>query len=267
MLELRRPDECIECGSALPAGSLGWWDASSRTVTCPRCQEMAVEGSFSAARSRELNRGQPGASVAREYRRRRRNREVRTREAHPHIGGLLLALRGAPQHERAFHSGEIGEIEVAATLERRTADGPAIILHDRRMPGGHGNIDHLAIAPTGVFVIDAKSIRGKVRAANPLFSPPRLLVDGRDRTKLIDGADRQVAVVRRALAACGHDVPVQGVLCFTNADLPLLGTLSMRGHLLIYCRTLARRLNADGPLQTPAIDAIARDLANALPPA
>ncbi len=38
------------------------------------------------------------------------------------------------------------------------------------MPGGHGNIDHLAVAPTGVFVIDAKDIKGKVRVANPLFA-------------------------------------------------------------------------------------------------
>jgi hypothetical protein len=207
--------------------------------------------------------------VAREYRRRRDKREARIRAAHPWIGGLLLALGRAPQREAAFHQGELGETEVAAYLERHLEHGPAILLHDRRMPRGHGNIDHLAIAPTGVYVIDAKNLHGKVRIANPLFGSAKLLVNGRNRTKLVDGLDRQVRVVRDALATSAHpDVPLWGVLCFTSsADLPLLGQLKMREHVMLHRRTLAKRLGKTGPLQTPAIDALARALAAALPPA
>jgi hypothetical protein len=216
----------------------------------------------------KLDRGQPGASVAREHRRRKTMREVRTREAHPWIGGLLLALRNSPRHESAFHRGELGEQAVAAYLEKRTARGSTVLLHDRHMPGGYGNIDHLAIAPSGVFVIDAKNIKGKVRVANPLFRAAKLMVRGRDRTKLIDGLDRQIHAVRRALTASGHPgVPVQGVLCFVSADLPLFGTLNMRGHCLLNRRALARRLNKNGPLQPPTIDLIAHALAAALPSA
>ncbi len=136
------------------------------------------------------------------------------------------------------------------------------------MPGGYGNIDHLVIAPTGVFVVDAKDIKGKVRVENPLFGTARLMISGRNRTKLIDGLDRQVAAVRHALAGYGHaDVPVHGVLCFTKADLPLLGTLKMHGHLLIHRRALIKRLNASGPLGSSVIDTLARTIAGALPPA
>jgi len=67
----------------------------------------------------------------------------------PLIGGLLLAIGGAPAHETAWATGGSGEQSVGRGLERRTANGPAILLHDRRMPGGYGNIDHLAIAPRG----------------------------------------------------------------------------------------------------------------------
>jgi Nuclease-related domain len=217
----------------------------------------------------ELDRGRPGASAAREHQRRKSNREARTRKAHPRIGRLLLALRGTPQHESAFHVGERGEQAVAASLKQRTAHGPTIILNDRRMPGGRGNIDHLAITATGVFVIDAKNIKGKVHVAKPLFGAAKLRITGRDRTKLIDGLDRQVSAVRDALEANSHaGVPVQGVLCFTAAaELPLLGTLKMRGHLLLHSKALAKRLNTSGPLQPPAIDALARSLAAALPSA
>jgi hypothetical protein len=85
---------------------------------------------------------------------------------------------------------------------------------------------------------------------------------------LIDGLDRQVTAVRDALDRAGHvDVPIQGVLCFTNADLPLLRTLRMRGHVLLYRRALAARLNADGELDSDEIEAIAHRLAHELPPA
>ena len=151
------------------------------------------------------------------------------RNAHPHVGRLLLWLTDAPQHEVAFKTGEFGEIAVAESLERRTAEGPAVILHDRRMPPGRGNIDHVAIAPTGVFVIDAKAHSGNVRIDSPLFGSAKLRIAGRDSTKLIDGLDRQVAAVRDALARAGHpDVTVQRVLCFTAPDLTLLRTLKMR---------------------------------------
>jgi hypothetical protein len=193
-------------------------------------------------------------------------REARTRAAHPWIGDLLLTLRGAPAHEKAFRTGELGEGAVAESLEKRTADGPAIILHDRRMPSGHGNIDHLAVAPAGVFVIDAKAHKGSVKVIRPLFGAAKLTIAGRNHTKLLDGLDRQVEAVRAALDG-DSDIPVQGVLCFTNADLPLLGTPKMRNHLLLYRKALAKRLNADGPLSPEVIDELARRLAVALPPA
>jgi hypothetical protein len=86
-------------------------------------------------------------------------------------------------------------------------------------------------------------------------------------TAQIDGLDRQVAAVREALTTIGVDALIQGVLCFTQADLPLLGTLTMRGHLLLYRKALAKRISADGPLKPVAIDELARSLANQFPTA
>lgn len=268
VLKLRWPTKCIACSSSLAAGTRAWWDAQERSVTCMTCRTAALQPAVADRPCGRLERGQPGASATRVHRHRRSNREARTRMDHPLIGGLLLALRDEPQHESAWRQGALGERAIASYLDRRTANGPAIVLYDRRMPGSRANVDVLAIAPTGVYVIDAKAIKGKVRVAKPLFSAERLLIEGRNRTKLIDSLERQISAVRDALSAARHpDVPVLGVLCFTKADFPLLGTLEIRGHRLHHRRALAKRLNRKGTLTPAAIDALAGELAAALPPA
>ena len=265
-LSLRRPDTCAVCARNLAAGDTAWWDSAAKTATCPSCHGAGRAATDADAPA--LDRGHAGASAEREYERRKTNRETRIREAHPRTGGLLLWLLDAPQNETAWKIGEAGEVAVGASLEQRTAEGPAVILHDRRMPRSRANIDHIAIAPTGVYVIDAKAHTGNVKIDTPLFGAAKLRIAGRDRTKLIDGLDRQVAAVREALKHDAHDdVPVQGVLCFTNADLPVMRTLKMRGHLLLYRKALARRLNSGGPLEAAAIEAIARGVAAHLPAA
>jgi hypothetical protein len=267
-LKLRRPDLCVKCGDALAAGTPAWWDSSARTVTCARCCDCSSSAPLPVSEPlAELECGQPGASLVREYERRKRNREQRTRAAHPYLGGLLLALQGAPQNELAFSQGAAGERAVAEALEQRTAARGVITLNNRRMPGGRGDIDHIAISPSGVYIVDTKNVKGKVEIRAPLFSSPKLLIGGRDRTHYIDGLDRQTAAVRAALDGQGrHEIRIQAALCFTKADLPLLMTQKFRGHLLLYRRALAKRLNAKGPLSPTTIEEIARCLATALPP-
>ena len=248
------------------AGAKAWWDPQAKTVICSVCRpgtSVPPPGTVP-----ELENGQAGASADREHRRRRESREARVREAHPRLGGFLLALSSTPQHETAFARGAEGERKVAAGLERRISEGTVILLHDRRMPGGRGNIDHLAVAPSGVYVIDAKAHKGKVRIVRPLLGDEKLLIAGRDWSRLLDGLDRQVVAVRQVLeGVSGADAPVQGVLCFTNADLPWLRTAKMRGHLLMYGRALAKKLNSDGPLTAESVKSVARTLAAALPSA
>jgi hypothetical protein len=268
MLKLRRADVCVACSRDLVAGSRAWWDGDARTVTCAACYVTPGEPEGEPAPLPELDRGVAAASVAREHQRRKLARDGEVTEARSVIAHALAARR-APQGEKAFQKGEQGELAVAAYLERRTEKAPTIVLHDRRMPRGHGNIDHLAVAPAGVFVIDAKRYRGKVGAADRGFRGERLLVNGRDRTKIVDGLDRQVKVVREALSALGQgEVPVQGVLCFVKRNFAIgAGKQTIRGHLLLRPRPLARCLTAKGPLDAEAIAGVARALAAVLPSA
>ena len=63
------------------------------------------------------------------------------------------------------------------------------------------------------------------------------------------------------------DVPVHGALCFVDADLPLLGTLSFGGYPLLYPKPLAKRINRPGPVSSDQVHAVGTELARRLPSA
>jgi hypothetical protein len=64
----------------------------------------------------------------------------------------------------AWRRGAQGERKTARLLARLEPDGWTV-LHDLAVPGSRANIDHLAIGPPGVFVIDSKQYRGRLRQA------------------------------------------------------------------------------------------------------
>ncbi|MFI5427510.1 nuclease-related domain-containing protein [Aeromicrobium sp. UC242_57] len=98
------------------------------------------------------------------------------------------------------------------------------VLHDRRVPGSRANIDHLAVTRTGIYVIDAKRYAGhpRLKVQGGLLRPrtEKLFVGNRDCTKLVDSILKQRTVVTEAI---GGGVPVHGVMCFIEADWPLIG--------------------------------------------
>jgi Nuclease-related domain len=217
-------------------------------------------------RDPDLDLGTAGASARREGERRRAARERRVRERHPRVGGLLLALGGEPVHEQVWERGARGEERLAASLAKRCQNG-VLVLHDRRMPGGRANIDHLAVAPSGVWVIDAKRYRGRVAVSAPLFGRAKLMIAGRAKSALADGLAKQVDAVRACVNEHRNDVPVHGAMCFIDGDLPILRTLTFQGWPLLHLKALAKRLNATGLLDATSIRDLASSLAQHLPPA
>lgn len=212
--------------------------------------------------------GTPGASARREFERRKAGRERRVREAHPRIGGLLHALTDEPQSTTAWNTGAIGEEQLGQRLNELASDRLRV-LHDRRVPGSRANIDHLAVTPTGIFVIYAKRYAGRPRlkVEGGLLRPrtEKLVVGSRGCTKLVDGVLQQVEVVKDQI---GGYVPVRAVLCFVGADWPLIGgSFATRGVMVLWPRKLYPVLAAEGSMTIEAIERTHRDLAMALPPA
>ena len=213
-----------------------------------------------------LDLGTAGASAHREYERRRANREQRTREAHPRIGGLLFRLKDDPQHEIVWSRGGLGEEASAATFAKHCV-ASVLVLHDRRIRGSRANIDHLAVCANGVWVIDSKRYTGKVRIHDPWFGEKTLKIDGRDKTKLITGLAKQVELVRAALVETAPGVPVSGALSFVGDGLPLIGKLTFQGYPIRSPRQVAKLLNAEGELTPSMVRALAIELAKKFPSA
>jgi hypothetical protein len=46
-----------------------------------------------------------------------------------------------------------------------------VALHDRRMPCSQANIDHIVLVPSGVWVIDSKRVRGRIRVEDRRDGP------------------------------------------------------------------------------------------------
>ena len=75
--------------------------------------------------------------------------------------GWRLRFRPSPNAD-AWRRGATGERRTARLLGPLERQGWAI-LHDLAVPGSRANIDHLAIGPGGVFVIDSRQYRGRLQ--------------------------------------------------------------------------------------------------------
>jgi hypothetical protein len=264
-MRLRYAGICRECGIALPAKTEAVYERCSKTV---RCITHGVAPEDAAVQAQLVDSGTPGGSARREFERRKAAREHRVRTNHPKIGGLILALSEDPQSTRAWDTGAVGEERLGIRLNAMASDA-LLFLHDRRLPGSRANIDHVAVTASGVYVIDAKKYQGRprLRVEGGLLRPrvEKLLVGTRDCTKVVDGVLKQVAVVRTVV---GDQVPVHGVLCFVDADWPLIGgSFTTRGVDVVWPKRLVARLDSTGPLTLETLGRGHRKLAEALPSA
>ena len=270
VMRLRRADNCATCDEAVGQGERAGWDSTARVVLCMSCLARQAGDLVEAIPEDAVEDSLPGASLAREYERRKQAREDRVRGRFPRIGGFLLAVTDEPASTRVFSQGAAGEQRVARRIEKSCGD-QVLMLHNRRLgsTARSGDIDHIAVTPSGVFVIDAKhypDARVRVRRTGGLFSPAReqLIVRGRDRTRLVDGLEKQLAAVNGALP---EGVDLTGLLCFVDADLPVLEKLTVRGHPVVGLRRTATLLRRPGPLDDNRRRELWDSLGRTFPPA
>lgn len=214
--------------------------------------------------------GVAGGSALREYQRRHDARERRARERAGTVGVWLARLSGDPSSTRRWRQGGEGETKVGKRLTQLLAGSGVYLLHDRLVPGRrHANIDHIAIGPGGVTVIDAKALVGKVRVGSraTLFGPSRtkLLVKGRDRTQLVYAVRGQAEAVRGLLERQGITCDVRAALCFADTGgLPLMRRLEVEQVTIDGTRRVAKLAKRPGCCDREQVMRIVRLLATGL---
>jgi hypothetical protein len=298
IIPLRFPGTCSTCGVALPAKTKAHWDKTERKITCLNCSAQFDDLEAPPSVETEADEtttspspnlialepqqrspaplttpsppssGRAGASAAYEYQRRHDKREAVLDQRFGRFSGLVKFLVDDPQSTRAWAKGSAGERELAEALQRRIGDR-AVLLHDRRIPRSSANIDHLAIAASGVWIIDAKTYKGRVerRDKGGWFKvDDHLYVNGRDRTKLVGGLDKQKKAVLSALVDV--DVLVHTVLCFIDAEWSWFPKpFQIDGVWVTWGKALSEMIAEPGALCHDDVLRVANVLAEALAPA
>jgi hypothetical protein len=194
------------------------------------------------------------------------------RERHRILGGLVAAWRKEPQSNRAWAKGAAGERGVGRWLDKISKPN-VIVLHDRRIPRSKANIDHIVVGPKGVFVIDAKSYKGRVARRDKgggLRADIRLYVGRRDCSRLIAGMAKQVAAVDEVAGDLVAEAraAITPMLCFLDAEWGIFSNgLLIDGVSVVWPRKAIKIVAERGHLTPEQIQSLARRLAARLPQA
>jgi Nuclease-related domain len=171
------------------------------------------------------------------------------------------APRREPYRVRTWATEPLGTAAVAEMLDGLRAYG-VVAWHGARLRRPRTRVDHLVLAPSGVYVVAARAWTGRVElrtAGSELRAKQRLRVGGRDRTRVAHALVKDSVAVRRALGR--YMVPVHAVLCIADGDWPLWAKpLELDGISVVWPKELERRVRQLGKLDGGGIDQLATHL-------
>ncbi|MEO6411183.1 MAG: nuclease-related domain-containing protein [Pedococcus sp.] len=159
---------------------------------------------------------------------------------------------------------------VCALLDAAEARG-VVSLHNRRVPGRRGRMEHIAVGAGGIYVVDVlhfKNASIEVRHADgPDAGTDDLVVGGRVLTPAARAVAQRVEVLRMILLSAGlADVPVTGALCFVDGLLPLsVSDLQVEGMHVLRPSGLTALVAASGSISQRDCETLREFLAERLP--
>jgi hypothetical protein len=144
---------------------------------------------------------------------------------------LGVELWGTSASTAAYGKGAEGERLTGRPLDELEG---YVVLHDRKIPGSKANIDHVAIGPAGVFVVETKNYTGEVTSRRD-----DLLVGGRRRTSIVEQTWREAVAVQGVLATLLAEfaTDVVPVLCIHGSRVP---RMTVQGVTVVGPRGLKR---------------------------
>jgi hypothetical protein len=134
--------------------------------------------------------------------------------------GLIMIAIGFSYwtRESDTRKGWAGEVSVATELSY--LNDQFLLLNDVMLPGSRGNIDHIVIGPTGVFVLETKNYSGKY-----VCYGDKWFFQGKGRKYDIDSVSLQAknnaTLLSNLLHGSGFTVEAQPVVIFANPSARL----------------------------------------------
>lgn len=165
---------------------------------------------------------------------------------------------------RTWRKGALGERRTARMLRPLTRRGYTV-LHDRALPYGRANVDHLVIGPTGVFVVDTKNWNKKRRVTRR----GRYVRVGRTSGDTAVGSVIYEAgrVGEVLAAAVGRPVEVVPVVAIHGATVPVLRIMRVSGVPLLRASQVRGWIARQrGGLSAPQVAEISSAAEGLLPP-
>ena len=134
--------------------------------------------------------------------------------------GLVFVLVGFTFWMEASSTRKGWEGEQRVAWELSGLSDEFVLLNDVMLPGGRGNIDHILVGPTGVFVFETKNYSGKY-----VCYGDRWFFHGRHEKYDVDSVSVQARnntnVLSGMLHASGFTVEVNPVIVFTHPAVQL----------------------------------------------
>lgn len=156
IIRLRYAGTCSQCSTPLPAKTQAHWERATKTITCLRCRPAQEDVTEAILESVVGEQGPP--SIVK-----------------PESGEAGASARA--KYERLHRKRD--------ALDKRIGDR-AVILNDRKIPRSSANIDHLVVAATGVWIVDAKRYSGRLHRRDKggwRKVEYHVYVNGRDQTR------------------------------------------------------------------------------------
>ena len=245
-LTLRFDSICELCQKKLPKGSKGKYFATRKKVQCLTHENITTVGS--AGKSAQ----DKAIAIEAKYK--------ENVESIKYIGKLIYPFLDPSKEAQKWAKGAKGERKIGKILDEIALENNFKVLHDRTIPKSKANVDHILVTPKGVFIIDAKNYKGKVEIRNDggWFSPEKdkLIVDGRNRSKLIEGVKWQISRLEEELAKNNLAPNLIGVLGFVEAQWPFFGKPLMVDGVFLNSKGFTHIINNFSPSKECDVDKV-----------
>jgi len=234
---------------------MAWYDQDMKKVTSSTCRPVDAPPDLGVSTT-------PKASAS-----------PSTPTVNP-VGGSSALRESVRRGDPNFQKGAVGEYLLGKYLNDHLSANE-IVLNDRRAPSSQGNIDHVVIASSGVWILDAKNWCGRVALRNVAAHfdvRHRLYVDEDDRTNKVEALYNQVIPVATLIGNPSIDVTPALVLVGEDwtgiSPVRILASRPYKylGVWITWPKALVKKIQAPGRLSHDAVADLAKQLDSALPP-